>query len=402
MKTAHADRGAPTTTAERPLEGVLVLDFSQFLAGPSCCLRLADLGAEVIKVERPQGGDLSRRLYLADQAFGGDSALFHTINRNKQSFAADLKDPDDLARIKALIRRADVMVHNFRPGVMDRLGLDYATVAELNPGLVYAAITGYGVSGPWRNKPGQDLLVQAMSGLAWLSGDAAQGPVPMGVSIADLMAGAQLCQGVLALLVRRGRTGRGGRVDVSLFESAMDMQFEQFTAFLNGDGQQPPRDAVNNASVYIGAPYGIYRTADSYLAVAMTAIDRLGALIGCEALCQYTDPQRWFAERSIIKSVLAGHLHQQPTAHWLAILEPADIWCAEVFTWPQLVASEGFAALEMTQQIHNEEHGTLTTTRCPIRVDGAPLTNARGAPTLGRDTERILRRFELDAPGKST
>ena len=400
MKTAHADRGAPAT-AERPLEGVLVLDFSQFLAGPSCCLRLADLGAEVIKVERPQGGDLSRRLYLADQAFGGDSALFHTINRNKESFAADLKDPADLERVKALIRRADVMVHNFRPGVMDRLGLDYATAASLNPGLIYAAITGYGTEGPWRRKPGQDLLVQAMSGLAWLSGDAAQGPVPMGVSIADLMAGAHLCQGVLALLVRRGRTGKGGRVDVSLFESAMDMQFEQFTAFLNGDGRQPARDAVNNASVYIGAPYGIYRTADGYLAVAMAPIDRLGELIGCEPLRAYADPARWFAERARIKSLLAAHLAVQPTAHWLAILEPADIWCAEVFTWPELLAGEGFAGLELTQDIHDGERGTLRTTRCPIRVDGAILTNPRGAPPLGRDTGEILRRFELEDPGES-
>ena len=396
MKTAHADRGTPTTTAERPLEGVLVLDFSQFLAGPSCCLRLADLGAEVIKVERPQGGDLSRRLYLADQAFGGDSALFHTINRNKQSFAADLKNPLDLRRAKALIARADVMVHNFRPGVMERLGLDYATVADLNPRIIYAAITGYGSEGPWRTKPGQDLLVQAMSGLAWLSGDATQGPVPMGVSIADLMSGAHLCQGVLALLVRRARTGLGGRVEVSLFESAIDMQFEQFTAFLNGDGQQPPRDAVNNASVYIGAPYGIYQTADGYLAVAMAPIDRLGELIGCEALRAYTDPSGWFTERARIKSILAAHLATRESEHWLAILEPADIWCAEVYTWPQMLEHDGFAALRLTQTIHDADHGTLRTTRCPIRIDGAVLTSPRGAPTLGRDTDEIAHRFQLD------
>lgn len=401
MNTAHADRGARTTTAERPLEGVLVLDFSQFLAGPSCCLRLADLGAEVIKVERPQGGDLSRRLYLADQSFGGDSALFHTINRNKESFAADLKNPADLERVKALIARADVMVHNFRPGVMDRLGLDYATAAGLNPRLIYAAITGYGTEGPWRGKPGQDLLVQAMSGLAWLSGDAAQGPVPMGVSIADLMAGAQLCQGVLALLVRRGRTGKGGRVDVSLFESAIDMQFEQLTAFLNGDGRQPARDAVNNASVYLGAPYGIYPTADGFLALAMAPVDRLGALIGCEPLEAYADPACWFSERARIKSIVAGHLAARPTAHWLGLLEPADIWCAEVFTWPQMLEHEGFAALALTQEIHDAGHGTLRTTRCPIRVDGEVLTAARGAPALGRDTDEILRRFELDHPDPS-
>ncbi len=389
---------AGLNAANRPLKGLLVLDFSQFLAGPSCALRLADLGADVIKIERPQGGDLARRLYLADQAFAGDSALFHTINRNKKSFAADLKNATDLARVKALIRRADVMVHNFRPGVMDRLGLDYETVASLNPRLVYAAITGYGSKGPWRDKPGQDLLVQAMSGLAWLSGDATQGAVPVGISIADMTAGAHLCQGILAALVRRGSTGQGGRVDVSLFESAFDLQFEQFTAFLNAERTQPARDETNSASVYLGAPYGVYQCADGYLAIAMTPIKRLGELIGCVPLTAHDDPAAWFRDRARIKALLAEHLVGQPTAHWLAILEPADVWCAEVFTWPELLEQAGFTALGLIQEIHDSGHGKLLTTRCPIRIDGQVLTSGRGAPTLGRDTEEIVRRFELDSP----
>ena len=399
MTVAHVDQGKD---GERPLAGVLVLDFSQFLAGPSCCLRLADLGAEVIKVERPRGGDLARQLQLADQAFGADSALFHTINRNKKSFTADLKSPRDLERVKALIARADVMVHNFRPGVMDRLGLDFDTVARLNPRIVYAAISGYGARGPWREKPGQDLLVQALSGLAWLSGDAGQGPVPVGLSLADLMAGAQLCQGVLALLVRRGRTGNGGRVDVSLLESAVDMQFEQLTAFLNGDGRQPPRDAVNNASVYLGAPYGIYQTADGWLALAMAPLGKLAELTGCRALEAYADPGAWFKDRARIKALLAEHLARQPTGHWLALLEPADIWCAPVLDWPQLVRHEGFAALELTQEIENPEHGLMRTTRCPLRVDGKVLTSPRGAPALGADNPEILRRLEPDGAGSDS
>jgi crotonobetainyl-CoA:carnitine CoA-transferase CaiB-like acyl-CoA transferase len=302
-----------------------------------------------------------------------------------------------LRRVKALVARADVMVHNFRPGVMDRLGLDFETVAALNPKLVYAAITGYGSKGPWRDKPGQDLLVQSMSGLAWLSGDAAQGPVPLGVSIADLMAGAHLCQGILAALVRRASTGRGGRVDVSLFESAMDIQLEQFTAFLNGSGHQPARDNVNSASVFLGAPYGVYRTADSYLAIAMTPVDRLRELIDCEALAPYDDAATWFRERSAIKAILAKHLSTRPTAHWLKILEPADVWCAEVFTWPQLIDQPGFAALGLTQEIHDSSHGSMATTRCPIRIDGEVLYADRGAPPLGRDNEEITRAFDLDA-----
>ena len=394
----QAGYAAQAKATERPLSGVLVLDFSQFLAGPSCALRLADLGAEVIKIERPQGGDPARNLYLADQAFAGDSALFHTINRNKKSFAADLKSPGDLKRVKALIRRADVMVHNFRPGVMERLGLNFETVCALNPRLIYAAVTGYGSQGPWRDKPGQDLLVQALSGLAWLSGDATDGPVPVGVSMADLTAGAHLCQGVLAMLVRRAATGRGGRVEVSLFESVLDLQFEQFTAFLNGSRSQPQRDQTNSASVYLGAPYGVYRTADGYLAIAMTPIKRLGELLGCAALEPYGEACAWFRERAAIKAILGEHLAARPTRQWLAILEPADVWCAEVLTWPALLKQEGFKALELTQEIHDTAHGAMLTTRCPVRVDGEVLTCGRGAPSLGQHTEEIVRAFELDVP----
>ena len=403
MTQARAGTVAGSDTPDLPLQGLLVLDFSQFLAGPSCALRLADLGAEVIKIERPRGGDLARGLFLADQVFAGDSALFHTINRNKKSFAADLKNPRDLKRVEGLIRRADVMVHNFRPGVMDRLGLGYETVSALNPRMVYAAVTGYGSKGPWRDKPGQDLLVQAMSGLSWLSGDASQGPVPVGISIADLTAGMHLCQGILAALVRRGVTGRGGRVDVSLFESAIDLQFEQFTAFLNADRTQPSRDETNSASAYLGAPYGVYRTADGYLAISMTPIGRLGELIGCAPLIAYDDPAAWFRERAGIKAILARHLVQQPTRHWLEILEPADVWCAEVFTWPRMLEQEGFAALGLTQEIDGsghpaDGHGKMQTTRCPIRIDGQVLLSGRQAPTLGRDTDDIVRAFDLDSP----
>ena len=170
----NASTGLSTTEGMEPLDGLLVLDFSQFLAGPSCALRLADLGARVIKIERPGTGDLGRQLYISDLELDGDSTLFHSINRNKQSFAADLKRADDTDRVRRLVAAADVLIQNFRPGVMDRLGLGYESVRDLNPRLVYATVTGYGAEGPWRDKPGQDLLAQALSGLTWLSGNADQ------------------------------------------------------------------------------------------------------------------------------------------------------------------------------------------------------------------------------------
>ena len=193
--------------AELPLTGLVVVDLSQFLSGPYCSLRLLDLGARVIKIERPDGGDLSRRLYLSDTEIDGDSTIFHAINRGKQSFAVDLKNKDDLTALRGLLAKADVLIQNFRPGVIERLGLDYPAVKAINPRLVYASISGYGEDGPWVKRPGQDLLAQSRSGVMWLNGDEDQGPVPFGLAIADMLAGAAACQGILAALVRRGISG---------------------------------------------------------------------------------------------------------------------------------------------------------------------------------------------------
>src|SRR5215207_10171172 len=356
-----------------PLDSLVVLDFSQFLAGPACALRLADLGAQVIKVERPGAGELGRQLYISNLALDGDSTLFHSINRNKRGFAANLKDPADLARVKQLIARADVLIQNFRPGVMERIGLDYTVVHAINPRLVYATVSGYGLEGPWRDKPGQDLLAQSVSGLAWLNGNADQGPVPMGLAVADMLAGAHLAQGILACLVRRGITGNGGLVEVSLLESVLDLQFEVLTTYLNDGGQLPQRSRINNANAYLGAPYGIYATADGFLALAMGSVTQLGELLECAPLLTYTGPQTWFTQRDEIKAHLAQHLRTRPSADWLSRLEAADYWCADVLTWPRLIEHEAFRVLEMTQTVQRPSGATLETTRCPIRIDGARL-----------------------------
>lgn len=379
----------------KPLEGILVLDFSQFLAGPWAALRLADLGAQVIKIERRGSGDLCRRLYISNLELDGDSTLFHSINRNKRSFAADLKNSEDRARVEKLVRAADVLIQNFRPGVMAKLGFDYESVRKMNPRLVYGEITGYGKRGPWRGKPGQDLLAQSLSGLAWLNGNADQPPTPFGLATADMFSGAYLVQGILACLVRRGKTGKGGLVEVSLLEAVLDHQFEVLTTHLNDGGKLPERSAVNNAHAYLAAPYGIYSTADGYLAIAMGSVPKLGELAGCDALARYSDPKTWFTQRDEIKRVLAQHLKTRTTAEWLAILEPADVWCSDVLTWPRLLQHEGFKALDMLQSVRRANGAQLTTTRCPIRIDGEIYKSNRGAPRVGEHTEEIAREFEL-------
>lgn len=377
----------------KPLENLLVLDFSQFLAGPAAAMRLADLGARVIKVERPKGGDICRQLYISNCGMEGDSTLFHSINRNKEGYSADLKNPDDLAKVLRLIEKADVLIENFRPGVMRKLGLDYETVRARNPRLVYGTVTGYGPRGPWAGKPGQDLLAQAMSGLCWLSGNAEDPPTPMGLAVADLTASAHLVEGVLACLVRRGVTGLGGVVEVSLMESILDLQFEVITTHLNDGGKQPERSAVNNGHAYLGAPYGIYPTADGFIALAMGAIPRLGELLDCAPLLSYTDSQSWFTERDTIKAVLRDHLVTHSTAHWLGILEPADIWCAEVMSWDKLRATEGYQALQMEQEVRCPGGSSMRTLRCPIRIDGEVYRSQRGAPSIGQNNSEIEAAF---------
>ncbi|HET9502018.1 MAG TPA: CaiB/BaiF CoA-transferase family protein, partial [Hymenobacter sp.] len=390
--------GGVTPKGGKPLTGLLVVDFSQFLSGPSAALRLADLGARVIKIERPETGDICRHLYTSNVVLNGESSVFHAINRNKESFAVDLKNADDNAQVRELIRRADVVMHNYRPGVMERLGFDYASVKALNPNVVYGEISGYGPDGPWRDKPGQDLLLQSVSGLTWLSGNADAGPVPMGLSIVDMLAGAHLAQGLLACLVRRGQRGAGGLVQVSMLESAIDFQFETLTTFFNDGRALPERTRHNSAHAYLGAPYGIYQTSNGFLALAMGSIPKLGQLLGCAPLLAYLEPAQAFTQRDEIKAALAAHLRTATTEAWLAILEPADIWCANVLTWDKLLAHEGFAALDMVQEVTMADGYRYRTTRCPIRLDGELLTSPVGSPQLGQDNAAILAEIATPHP----
>jgi len=366
----------------RPLAGLTVIEFAQYLSGPFAGLKLADLGARVIKVERPGTGDPCRGLFISDPV-GGENTLFHAINRGKESFAADLRDAGDRAALGDLIAGADVLIANFRPGVIERQGFGPDAMRALNPRLVYGMISGYGDS-DWRALPGQDLLAQARAGLMWLTGSRGDGPMPMGLAVADMLAGEALAQGILAALVGRGGHGRGALVETSLIEALLAFQFEVLTTHLNDGGHLPERAAVAGAHAYVGAPYGVYRTADGWLALAMVpSLAALGDLLGVDLAGR--DAR---AERDAIKALVAQTLAGQGTAQWLAVLQPADIWCAEVLDWPALRASPVWAQLDMEREV-TRDGVTLRTVRGPVRIDGAVPGNGRAAPALGADTARI-------------
>jgi CoA:oxalate CoA-transferase len=377
------------------LQDIVVIDFSQFLSGPSAALRLADMGAQVIKIEKPGTGDICRQLYVSDVMIEGESTIFHAINRNKQSYAADLKDPDDLEKIKRLIEKADVLLHNFRPGVMQRLGLDYETIKNINPSIIYAEVSGYGNEGPWKDLPGQDLLLQAASGLTWLSNNYNESPTPMGVAVVDIMAGTHIAQGILACLYQKAITGAGALVQVSMFESILDFQFEVLTCYYNDGNELPVRSAVNSAHAYVAAPYGIYKTNDGYIALAMNNILLLAELLKCDPLKEFADSNDWFSKRDQIKKILADCLVKHITGYWLSILEKADIWCAPVMDYDALSKEDGYKLLNMEIVVKTSNGLSVTTTRCPLRVDGKLLISNKGAPVLGEDNEEIEEKFGL-------
>ena len=373
----------------RPLEGLTVLEFAQYMAAPSAGLRLADLGARVIKIERPKSGEGGRQIAIKNLFVDGDSLVFHTINRNKQSFAADLKNPEDLATVKRLITMSDVMTHNFRPGVMEKIGLDWSSVSQLNPRIVYGEVTGYGREGPWQDKPGQDLLLQSLSGLTWLSGNADQGPVPMGLAVVDILCGSHLVQGILAALIRRSKTRKGALVQVSLLESILDFQFEVITTHLADGGRLPQRSRRFNAHAYLAAPYGIYPTQDGYLALAMGDLMKIARLIECPEIEPYSDPAKWFTCRDEIQQILADHLRKRSTVQWLAVLQPAGVWCSDVFDYARLLAHEAWKVLKMDQVVRRDGV-EVHTTRCPIRIDNEILLSPKAAPRVGEDNKSIL------------
>jgi len=318
----------------------------------------------------------------------GDSLVFHTINRNKESFAADLKNQEDLATVKRLIARADVLTHNFRPGVMEKIALDWESVRQLNPRIVYGEVTGYGQEGPWKDKPGQDLLLQSLSGLTWLSGNADQGPVPMGLAVADILCGSHLVQGILAALIRRAKTQKGAFVQVSLLESILDFQFEVITTHLADGGRLPQRSKRFNAHAYLSVPYGVYPTEDGYLALAMGNLMKTAKLIGCTSIEAYSDPSTWFTRRDEIQQLLADQLAMRPTAQWLAVLQAAGVWCSDVFDYAKLVAHEAWDMLKM-DQIVRRDGVEVHTTRCPIRIDNEILLSPKAAPRVGEDNNSI-------------
>jgi crotonobetainyl-CoA:carnitine CoA-transferase CaiB-like acyl-CoA transferase len=283
-----------------PLAGVKVLDFSQMMAGPWSTQMLGDLGAEIIKLERPGSGDWERSLPSMGELLEGDSPFFLAMNRNKKSLTLDLKHPSAKELIYKLAEEADIVVENFRPGVLDRLGFGYEDLAEINPGIIYCSSTGYGSSGPYVKRPGQDLLLQGMSGLAYLTGRKGETPTPTGTSIVDEATAMMNVVGILAALFHKQRTGEGQKVEANLLSTAISLQCQEAFAVMNL-GQRFERSEAGIGAPWAGAPYGVYATKDGYMAIAMAPVPLIGEILGLPGLMKYKNPMDAFRYRDEIR-----------------------------------------------------------------------------------------------------
>ncbi|WP_299665712.1 CaiB/BaiF CoA-transferase family protein [uncultured Ruegeria sp.] len=377
-----------------PLKGITIVDFSQFLAGPYASLKLLDMGARVIKVENPDKGDLCRQIYLSDTQIEDDSTLFHSINRGKESIALDLKTPQGLEAARRLIVRTDIVIQNFRPGVMDRLGLSYSQVQQIKPDIIYGSVSGYGRTGDWADLPGQDLLAQARSGIMWLNGNAEQGPVPVGLPVADINAGANLAQGLLGALFHRARSGEGVLVETSLLESLLDLQFEFLTTYLNNGERPPQRLQQGSAHGYLAAPYGVYETAEGHLALAMTPIETLAKLMELPDLCRdQENPGHLFQRKEEIFTRLQRAFRARSAKAWEQDLGQQGVWCARVLDWPEMLASDSFA--DMFEQVRTSSGAALRMVRSPIQFGGTRAVDLQRAPQLNEHGITLLKEIGL-------
>jgi len=371
------------------LSGVRVLSFTQFLLGPSGVQFLADMGADVIKIE-PPGGTLWERNWSGANVFlNGVSAFFLLAHRNQRSLTLDLKKPEGIAVARRLVESADVLVQNFRPGVMERLGLGWDAGSTLNPRLIYASASGYGESSPYRDRPGQDLLMQAFSGLASISGRAGQPPIPVGTAVIDQHGAALLAMGVLAALLERARTGKGLRVEASMLKAALDLQIEVASYHLNGARLE--KSPTGLASTFHPAPYGVYATRDGHIVLSMSPLGALARALPLPALDPYAAVTWNFEARDAVARLIEPVTSERSTAEWLERLVPQGIWAAPINTYAETFADPAVQAADAVEEIQHPVAGPVKLLRFPLELSTGRAEVRRPPPMPGEHTDEILR-----------
>ncbi len=376
------------------LSGYRVLDCSIAMAGPFAAQRLGDLGADVVKVE-PTGGEWQRFRAAGGATGNRVNVSFLSLNRNKRSLAIDLKSEDGKAVLLELVKTADVFVQNYRPGVAKRLGVDYEKLSAINPRLIYVSISGYGESGPYVSLPGQDLLLQAMSGAMLSSGSESDPPAPAGQYLADAITAYSAFEGVLAALLHRERTGEGQLVEVNMLDAVVTIQMQELSVFTVGHKPQT-RSAEPHAHCYIRAPYGVFATADGFIAMAFANLQKLGELIGEPSFAGMDDETDSWTHRDAIFAAVRERLKAKTSAQWLDLFRANDIWAGPVYGYEDLVQDPQIAHNGTFVEYDHPSEGRVKTPGFPIRFSKTPSTVERGAPQIGEHSREVLAQAGFD------
>ncbi|CAL9332634.1 MULTISPECIES: CaiB/BaiF CoA transferase family protein [Streptomyces] len=378
------------TSRDKPgvLAGYRVLDCSIAMAGPFAAQRLGDLGADVVKVE-PVTGEWQRHAAAGGAAGNRINVSFLSLNRNKRSLAVDLKDPAGKEVLRRLVVGADVFLQNYRPGVADRLGVDYASLAAINPSLVYVSISGYGEDGPYAQRPGQDLLLQAMSGAMLSSGRSGEAPRAAGQYLVDAVTASTAFEGVLAALLHRERTGEGQLVTVNMLDAVTTLQMQELSVHTVG-GLPQTRSAEPHAHVYIRSPYGAFQTSDGYLVLAFPPLKKLGEILGEDSFLSMEDEEHGWTHRDEIFARTAARLLTRPSRHWLDAFAAAGIWAGPVYGYADLVQDPQIRHNGTFVTYDHPTEGSVTVPGFPYRFSATPPRIDRGAPLVGEHTREVL------------
>lgn len=384
-----------TDTPRGILSGYRVIDCSIAMAGPFATQRLGDLGADVIKVE-PTAGEWQRFAAAGGARGNHINVSFLSLNRNKRSLAVDLKSDSGREVVRELIAGADVFLQNYRPGVAARLGLDYETLSALNPGLVYVSMSGYGEDGPYRDRPGQDLLLQAMSGAMLSAGRAGEPPTPAGQYLADAVTASTAFEAVLAALLHRERTGEGQLVTVNMLDALTTLQMQELSVYTVG-GVPQVRGQEPNAHVYIRAPYGIFETSDGYLALAFADLGVLGDIIGEPSFAGLDPEVDGWTHRDELYAKTATRLKTAPSQQWLDSLLAAGVWAGPVYGYEDLVVDPQIIHNETFIEYEHPTEGHVKTPGFPYKFSRTPARVDRGAPLVGQHTREVLAGLGFDS-----
>jgi len=371
------------------LTGYRVLDCSIAMAGPFAAQRLGDLGAEVIKIE-PITGEWQRHVSAGGAKGNQINVSFLSLNRNKKSVALNLKSEEGLSVLRDLVASSDVFLQNYRPGVAKRLGVDYETLSQLKKDLIYVSISGYGESGPYVDRPGQDMLLQALSGAMLSSGRVSEPPKPSGQFLVDAVTAAAASEATIAALLHRERTKEGQLVSINMLDVITTLQMQEISIYTVGKIEQV-RSEQPHAHSYIRAPYGVFETKEDYIAIAFPSLKQFGELIGEPSFETYNDEKDSWTHRDEIFAKTQERLLNKTAKEWLVIFREHGIWAGEVYGYKDLVNDPQIAHNKTFVEYEHPTEGHVKAPGFPFKFSKSPASVAKGAPLIGEDTSEVLK-----------